>query len=105
MILLFEYNDNLAYRSGVENNVEVLRRLLPEKLYEHIVFVPEYINFLFIDKTPLNVEQIAIATHNDPILKLVLEYVMNGWPDDSPEFLRPFKVRKHEISAKHNCLF
>ena len=65
-ILLFEYNYNLDHRSGVKNNAVVLSRLpLPsEKLYEHNVFVPEEIKFLFnlIHKTPLNVEQITIAT-------------------------------------------
>ena len=29
---------------------------------------------------------------------------MNGLPDDTPEFLRPFKVSKHEISVEHDCL-
>ena len=69
-VLLFGYNNNLVHRPGVENNADVLSRLPlpPEKLYEHNVFVPEDINFLFnilITKRPLNVEQIAIVTQND----------------------------------------
>ena len=48
--------------------------------------------------------KLPLQQKNGPILKLIHEDVMNGLPDDTTEFLRPFKVRKHEISVEHNCL-
>jgi len=66
-------------------------------------FTPMYYVKQEIDSVDWKIVQ--IETMRDPILKQVLLYVKDGWPNETPKKLRGFKNKKNELSIENNCLF
>lgn len=56
------------------------------------------------DATPLTAKEVSSETKRDSFLKRVLSYVLLGWPEHCPEELRPFFIRRDELSAEQGCL-
>ena len=51
--------------------------------------------------------EIKTWTDKDPLLSKVRQFVMSGWPVDdktSEEALRPYLIRKDELSVHSGCL-
>ena len=101
------YEFNLVHRSGKNNgNADALSRL-PCKSVENEPPLPgEVVNLLaHIDNAVIRVCELRKMTRQDPVLSHVLLYVQQGWPYqvDEPE-LKPFFVRKEELSCQDGCI-
>ena len=59
-----------------------------------------------INDLPITCRDIARATQGDKVLSTVLQFLRNGWPDQSclPEELLPFLYHRNELSAEQDCL-
>ena len=51
----------------------------------------EILNIMQIKVLPVRAKDIAKATMVDPVLSRVYQHVMNGWPNEVSEDLKPFK--------------
>ena len=57
-----------------------------------------------LDDSPVTVSEVRTLTRKDPTLALVLQYVLQGWPEKCAEQLKPYFRRRHELSAHEGCL-
>ena len=57
-----------------------------------------------LESTPLNAQQIAQWTARDPILSLVLKFVLQGWPLAAGDELAPYYRRRDELTVHQGCL-
>ena len=64
----------------------------------------ETLNIMQIQILPVTAKDIAKATMVDPVLSRVYQYVVNGWPTEVSEDLKPFKQRSLELTVEANCL-
>ena len=48
--------------------------------------------------TPISAAQIATWTRRDPLLSRVLCYIREGWPDSADLELKPYWMRRLELS-------
>ena len=111
-VILSAYSYELKHISGSQNDADVLSRLPLSSVKDEIPDIdtetPLEIHELFnlIDKTPLNVFDIASETQNDPLLRVVLKNVLSGWSDEctKDESLKSFYVRRHELSCERGCI-
>jgi hypothetical protein len=53
---------------------------------------------------PIRAAQIATATQKDPILIQVYNYIMSGWPLNSPEQLQSYHRIRNELSTSFGCI-
>ena len=58
-----------------------------------------------IEVTPILADQMVSETKRDPILVKVLDSVRRGWSSDVPPELKPFHVRRQELSCSDHVLF
>lgn len=63
----------------------------------------DYVN-LVSETLPISLKLIKAETRKDIILSKVIEYVQNGWPDTVHEDLKPFFVRRNELSVDSEVL-
>ena len=61
-------------------------------------------NIAQIQALPVTFEQVQIQTKQDPLLKKLSQYVMQGWPKEVDDDLKPYHKREKEISLEHGCL-
>ena len=64
----------------------------------------ETLNIMQIQVLPVTANNIAKATMVDPVLSRVYQYVMNGWPNEVSEDLKPFKQGRLELTVEENCI-
>ena len=60
----------------------------------------------YLDQTLVTYQEITRRTKKDKLLKQVLNYVKNGWPDKCPdtEGWHPYFIRRHELGIVEECL-
>ena len=103
-VILSMYSYNWEYRPASKMVTADAMSRLPMNLPTNI---PEYsVNSLEIFKEiPIKYEEIASELQNDPLLKLVATYLVNGWPKKvSPNLVDFFKIREN-LCLDLNCLF
>ncbi|XP_043204790.1 uncharacterized protein K02A2.6-like isoform X1 [Amphibalanus amphitrite] len=60
---------------------------------------------LLTEQCILNAEAVAAETRRDPVLSQVLRLVQHGgWPVESPDWLKPYAARRHELSQTAGVL-
>ena len=60
---------------------------------------------LLTDQCSLNAGAVAAQTSRDPVLSQVLRLLQHGgWPDAPPDWLKPYAVRRHELSQTAGVL-
>lgn len=64
---------------------------------------PDYLNFIE-RQLPINALQIRSATRTDIVLGKVCNYINNGWPIQVEDELKPFAVRKNELSIDQGII-
>jgi len=106
-LTLSAYNYTFTYRPGSKlGHADAMSRLpLPE--YPTDIPKPTETILLteLLEDTPLCSDQISLWTARDPLMSQVLRYVQHGWPSDKPsEILKPYCVRKNELSIQDGCL-
>ena len=57
-----------------------------------------------IDSLPILSSQLERATSYDPVLSKVIQYTRQGWPAVISDELKPYYVRRHELTLESNCL-
>ena len=63
------------------------------------------LDHLLLDHLQEYVHHIRAWTQRDPLLSCVLQFIQSGWPDSCEDVeLRPFWVRKMELSVQENCV-
>ena len=65
---------------------------------------PGLFNVNQINALPVTARVIQGATRKDPQLSAVLRFTQRGWPAQVPEELKPFHIRRHEITTEEECL-
>ena len=60
----------------------------------------------YLVQTPVTYQEITRWTKKDKLLKQVLNYVKNGWPDKCPntEEWHSYFIRRHELGIVEECL-
>lgn len=85
------------------SNADALSRLPVEGITgeeENCLNVLHISNELFI-----SVEEIKEATMNDKSLKLVYEYVKNGWPTEINKEIKHYHLKRNSLACENDCLF
>ncbi|XP_040355390.1 uncharacterized protein K02A2.6-like [Ixodes scapularis] len=100
-MILAAYRYKLKYRKGKDVEVADALSRLPRPMTT--ADDPAECLLLF-DSTPLTAEDIARATKRDLTLSRVANYVLNGWPAQSSEELKPYHVRRDELSFEQGCV-
>ena len=99
---LSNYNYRIRFKSTHEiANADCLSRLpCPD---ESVPRQEELV--LLSEQCLLNADAIAARTCRDPVLSQALRLVQHGgWPDITPEWMKPYAARKHELSQTQGVL-
>ena len=64
------------------------------------------LNIHRLEALPVTLSDLQMATHRDPLLSRVIQFVRSGWPADHSlgEDLKPFKHRSTELTEEDGCL-
>lgn len=107
-VILSAYSYQLEYREGRKNgNADGLSRLPRSTTLGEVPIPEENIMLLdYLDQAPVTHQEIARWTKKDKLLKQVLDYVKNGWPEKCPttEDWHPYFNRRHELGIVEECL-
>ena len=57
-----------------------------------------------IEMLPVTMKEIEHETRKDPVLSRVYELTKHGWPKQSPDVLKEFHIRSHELSIQGFCI-
>ena len=63
------------------------------------------LNVSQIETLPVLADQVQSDTLREPLLSKVIQYVREGWPSLVPDELKPYWIRRNELSVKYNFLF
>lgn len=105
-LLLMNYMYQLRYKPGPQiPHADGLSRL-PVAEPATKAPIPEETVLLMstLESTPLTAQQIAQWTARDPILSMVLRFVLQGWPTVAGEELAPYFRRRDELTTHQGCL-
>ena len=88
---------NVRYRKGVEIPLaDTLSRVTPLPMEEDGIKLPIIAVIQVTANIPYssnNLDQIHVETRKDPTIKLLIHYILNGWPCDQrqlPQELHPY---------------
>ena len=97
---MFEYT--LTFRStAAHTNADALSHLpLPKKPEVHLQPTELVLLMTHLENSPVSLAHIAEATHKDPVLSTVAQYVSQGWQKSIPSqlHLSPYFDKKEELS-------
>ncbi|XP_048828016.1 uncharacterized protein K02A2.6-like [Brienomyrus brachyistius] len=103
-LILAAYTYEIQYkRSEQHGNADALSRL-PVKPSMDVVSNPVY-RVAYLEELPITAREIAKETDKDPVLKVVKQLVLTGWPKHvQDEALKPYFQRKYELTVEDDCL-
>ena len=103
-LILAAYSYKIEFRPTQEHgNVDGLSRLpLPEVTHSD----PDInsLNVSQIEALPVQADQVQIDTLRDPLLSKVIQYVREGWPSVVTDELKPYWIRRNELSIECNFI-
>ena len=104
-IQLSAYDNEIEFRATDKHgNADSLSRLpLPEISPEEGVDV-KVLQIYQLESLPITCEHVKKAVQKDTILRKVLQYSRQGWPDTYPREMQPYFIRREEISIENQCL-
>ena len=104
--LLSTYHYNIEFKSTKSHtNADGLSRLpVPENSAVGNPQDMTLFNVSQIVSLPVTEVRIQTATRTDPILGTVLRYTQQGWPSKVPEHLKPYWVRRNELTVEKGIL-
>ena len=105
-VLLSGYNYELKYRCGDANgNADCMSRLPLDDDEPVSAEITILLNDLV--RAPVTAQEVQLHSRRDPIISRVIDFVMNGWPQDHVHLDLPFaayRVRQNELSVTDGCL-
>ena len=57
-----------------------------------------------MNDAPVTAKQIAFWTQRDPLLSRVLHYIQRGWPKVADEELKPYWMKRLELTVYSGCI-
>eukprot|EP00731_Ephydatia_muelleri_P012299 Em0006g1193a len=105
-LLLSTYQYTIEYRStACHANADGLSRLpLQSTGEEEDVTAATVFNVAQLESLPVTAEQLRAATGCDQILGKVLLLTQKGWPTKVNDDLKPYWIRRDEITIESGCL-
>ena len=105
-LLLSGYSYNIRFRpTHAHGNADGLSRLpLQDASTRGNYEDAAVFNISQVDALPVHTSQVMTATRTDPLLSKVLRYTRMGWPQETPEELRPYWLKKEEIAVEGDCI-
>lgn len=105
-LLLSAYQYKIEFRpTQAHANADALSRLpLAELNPEGNSSEPTIFNLSQMESLPVTATQLERATRNDLTLSRVLRFTKGGWPRQVEESLRPFWLRRQELTVEGDCL-
>ncbi len=61
-------------------------------------------NVAQLDALPVQSAELASVTHTDPVLSKVLRLSQRGWPDRVADSLRPYWLKRTELTIESGCI-
>ncbi|KAL2088270.1 hypothetical protein ACEWY4_015169 [Coilia grayii] len=103
-LILAAYTYEIQYkRSEQHSNADALSRL-PVKPNVDVVSNPVY-RVSYLEDLPITAREIAKETDKDPVLKVVKQLILTGWPKHvQDELLKPYFQRKFELTIEDDCV-
>ena len=105
-LILSAYNYKIVYKSTqAHNNADRLLRL-PMVVNKEQKQLPEpsVFNVRQIENLTVTAMQLKTVTQRDPVLSNVLHYSKQGWPTTVTDDLKPYWMKRTEISVEDDCL-
>ena len=104
-LLLSAYEYEIRYKSTRDHcNADGLSRLPLPSVHHPTSREDSVFNIAQAQALPVTVRDIQKATRQDVALGKVFTYVQQGWPQQVPDALRPFKTRQNELGTENGCL-
>ena len=103
-VILSAYTYDIVFKPTQDHcNADALSRLpLPET--DTTSSSPSEFNISQIYALPVTSVSIQSCSRKDPILSKVLRYTKSGWPATVPDELKPFYLRRMELTVEAGCL-
>ena len=103
---LAAYEYTVAFRTSKQHaNAEAMSRLPLREAPQLSHDLPEVVLMMEnMDNSPISVHDIAVRTKRDPVMSQVYRYIQEGWPTTCTDELKPFGVRKEELSIQQGCI-
>ena len=104
--ILSAYEYTITWRNTFQHaNADALSRLpLPEAPGHSPVPAELVLMMEQLQEAPITSTQIAAWTRRDTLMARVLQYVLQGWPDQPDEVLKPYWYKRMELSVEAGCL-
>ena len=105
-LTLSSYQYTIACRTTQQHaNADALSRLPLPETPERTVVPPEFVLMVQkLDEAPITAVQIAAWTQQDPLLSDVLRYIQNGWPVSASDELKPYWMKRMELTSHAGCI-
>ncbi len=65
---------------------------------------PAVFNIAQIESLPVTSKQLQAATRTDGVLSKILHFTKEGWPKKFDAPLRPYWIRRQELTVEQNCV-
>lgn len=112
-LLLSAYDFNIEYiRSEANGHADGLSRIplnvqdlinTPDNV-DNINYVGTYLQCIKENEIPINFKDVQKETRSDPELIKLFRYVSFGWPNMVEQELKPYSLRRSEITIEHDIL-
>ena len=104
-IRLSAYRYDVEYRSTAKHcNADGLSRLPLITPESEKVSPAALVNLMQIDALPITRHQLRQCTERDKVLSKVMNYTLNGWPNQIEPVLKPFSNRQQELTVEAGCI-
>ena len=105
-LLLSAYAYDIQFRpTGLHGNADGLSRLpLLESSTPSAPDEASMFNVAQMQSLPISSSELEAATRNDPMLSKVLRYVRQGWPQQVPERLYPYWLKRNELTVEGDTI-
>ena len=105
-LILSAHDYTIEFRPGQQHgNADVLSRLpLPTTVEETSPPGEAVLLMETLHSTPVDSNQIRRWTDRDPVLSKVRRLVQFGWEETDDENMKPYQIRRYELSIQDSCV-
>lgn len=102
-VILSAYDYELCYKKASDmSNVDALSRLPLSDIFQDMD--EQVFSFTYDDTLPITAVAIAEETKRDRLLTKVISLIKRGWNLCNEEELKPYFLRRQELSVENECL-